>query len=418
MKEKRNPTANFHLDFRHIVSAVMLLTVLITPFFIEREIDSPSAEARPADEAGLIARGFGVDVASFRETERARNDFFAAILREAEHVRKSVTADGAINMVPILDSRQDAYIIPYFGVYASIGLDIAALLAKERDLGRALEYLRLSENFYYWYTAHMNPDGSIYDYNKGSVEAPEPSGDADSEDAYAGVFLYGAYIHYRAVQAIDKVRADEFLTRIELFCRKAANLIISLQEPDGLTLAKRDYPIQYLMDNLEAYEGLKALRQLGLVGFEEYAEKIATATNRYLWLQEGYFAWAKDPHDDTVSSGWDKWYPDKMANTWAIYFNFIGQEKRDIIYGALRQEFSEPKYAYSELRTGVIQLAIAALVQRDTPQAVDYIKEALKHQDKDGGFPDPYEYTHLSGWFIVAAGLYLDWNDLAGIVLF
>jgi len=416
MKKQRSSTPSFHLDLRHIVSAVILLTILAISFFIGRNLDSPSVGARLIDETRPTNSGLGVDVASLREAERIRNGFYAAILREAEHIRKSVTTDGAINMVPIIDSGQDAYIIPYFAAYASVGLDIAALLTKERDLRTALEYLNLSENFYYWYTAHMNPDGSIYDYTNGSVEAPEPTGDADSEDAYAGVFLFGAYIHYRVVQTIDEVQAGEFLTRIEPFCRKAANLIISLQEPDGLTLAKRDYPIQYLMDNLEAYEGLKALQPLGVAGFEEYAEKIATATNRYLWLQEGYFAWAKDPHDDTLSSGWDKWYPDKMANTWAIYFNFIGQEKRDIIYEVLRQEFSEPKSAYSELRTGVIQLAIAALVQRDTSRAADYIKEALKHQDKDGGFPDPYEYTHLSGWFIVAAGLYLDWNDLARIV--
>jgi len=417
VKESHNLAINLHPDFRHLVLAVILLAVLTTPFFVERKVDSPSVEARPIDEARLTARGLGMDVASFRDAERIRNDYYAAILREAEHIRKSVTKDGAINMVPIIDAKQDAYIIPYFAAYASVGLDVAALLAKERDLPRALEYLKLSENFYYWYTAHMNPDGSIYDYTKGLVEAPEPTGDADSEDAYAGVFLYGAYIHYSVVQTIDRVRADEFLTRIEPSCIEAANLIISLQQPDGLTLAKKDYPIQYLMDNLESYEGLNALRQLGLTGFDEYAGKIATATNKYLWLEEGYFAWAKDPHDGTVSSGWDKWYPDKMANTWAIYFNFIGQEKRDIIYRALRREFSEPKSAYSELRSGVIQLAIAALVQRDTSQAVNYLKEALKHQDQDGGFPDPYEYTHLSGWFIVAAGLYLDWNDLAGIVL-
>jgi len=402
---------------RLLAAVIMLICVLPIPFLIGSEVESPSVGSIPIASARPANVGISTDVASLRQAERDRNLLYTAILREAEHIRKSVTKDGAINMVPIVDPGQDAYIIPYFAAYASIGLDIAALLIKERDLPRAFEYLDLSENFYDWYSAHMNPDGLIYDYTEGSVEAPRHTGDADSEDAYAGVFLYGVYVHYSAVRIIDQARADEFLMRMEPFCRKAANVIIGLQQPDGLTVAKRDYRIQYLMDNLESYEGLKALRQLGLTEFDEYAEKIAKAINERLWLEEGYFAWAKDPHDDTLSSGWDEWYPDKMANTWAIYFNFVGQEKRNIIYRALRQEFSGPKSTYSKVGAGIVYLAMAALVQRDTSAAVEYVMEALEYQDQDGGFRDSYGYTNLSGWFIIAAGLHLAWNDLAGIVL-
>jgi len=400
-----------------IVPVIMLLIVLPAPFLIGREVESPAEEPMPIVSAPLADIGLSRDIAGLRQTERDRNVLYLAIIREAEHIRESVTMEGAINMVPITEPGQGAYIIPYFAVYASIGLDVAALLIKERDLPRAFEYLDLSENFYDWYSAHMNPDGSMYDYTEGSVEAPKATGDADSEDAYAGVFLYGVYVHYSVVRTIDQARADEFLARMEPFCRKAANIIVSLQQSDGLTIAKRDYRIQYLMDNLESYGGLKALRQLGLTEFDEYAEKIAKAINERLWLEEGYFAWAKDPHDDTLSSGWNEWYPDKMANTWAIYFNFVGQEKRDTIYRALRQEFSKPKSTYSKVGPGIIYLAMAALVQRDTSAAVEYMMEALKYQDQDGGFRDSYGYTNLSGWFIIAAGLHLAWNDLAGILL-
>lgn len=341
---------------------------------------------------------------------------FASALREAEYIRKCVTIDGAINMVPVLDLGKDAFVRPYFSVYASIGLDVAALLVKGHDRQRALEYVQLSDSFYSWYVSHMNPDGSIDDFTKGTLATPKPSGDADSEDAYAGIFLYGAYVHLKVTQQIDQKTAEGFLKRVEPHLRKAANLIVSLQAHDGLTIAKKNYPIQYLMDNLEAYAGLIALQRLGLSGFEQYAGRIATAVNRNLWLEKKYYAWARDPRNGVTSSGWIKWYPDKLANTWATYFSFIPPERKAVLYSALKAEFSDPASAYSTLGPEVVYLAVASLAQRDTPTADGYMREILKHQDQEGGFRDLHGYTHISGWFITAAGLRLAWNDLAEII--
>ncbi len=404
---------------RLLAAVITFICVLPIPFLMGNDVESPSAQPIPIDSAQLSDRGFSTDVAGLRQAERDRELLYTAILREAEHIRKSATKDGAINMVPILEPGQDAYIIPYFAAYASIGLDVAALLTKERDLSRAFEYLDLSENFYDWYSAHMNPDGSMYDYTEGSVEAPKATGDADSEDAYAGVFLHGVYVHYSVVRTVDQARADEFLMRMEPFCRKAANLVIGLQYPDGLTIAMRTYRIQFLMDNLEAYEGLKALRKLGISGFDGNAEKIAAGINGYLWLEEGYFAWERDPEDGALSTGWDEWYPDKMANTWAIYFDFIEPQRRDSIYRAVVQEFFNPKSAYSKLGPEIVYLAMAALAQDDTSKAKAYLDEMLKHQDKDGGFrdiSDRCKYVHMSGWFIVTAGLHLASNQVGGLI--
>lgn len=346
-----------------------------------------------------------------------RELLFAAVLREAEHIRRSTSATGAINMVPILGPNSDAYIRPYFATYAAIGLDIAAFLTRERDPRRALEYLQLSERFYSWYAAHMNPDGSIHDYTKGTITAPESSGDADSEDGYAGIFLYGSYIHHKIAQLIDQEKAQMFLRSMEPSLRKAAGLLIDLQKPDGLTIAKKSYPIQYLMDNLEVYAGFAALARLGLSDYTQHATRVATAINQNLWLEKGYLAWARDPQNGVTSSGWSKWYPDKLANTWAVYFSFIQPERRAGIYTTLKQEFSDPESAYSNIGPEIIYLAMAALAQRDNRRAESYIKQVLKHQGKNGGFHDSYGYTHLSGWFITAAGLYLTWNELAEIIL-
>jgi len=67
MKKQRSSTPSFHLDFRHLVSAVILLTVLAISFFIGRNIDSSSVGARPIDETRPTSSGLGVDVASLRE---------------------------------------------------------------------------------------------------------------------------------------------------------------------------------------------------------------------------------------------------------------------------------------------------------------------------------------------------------------
>ena len=416
MKKQRSSTPSFHLDLRHLVSAVILLTVLTISFFIGRNLDSPSVGARPIDETRPTSSVLGVDVASLREAERIRNGFYAAILREAEHISKSVTTDGAINMVPVQDPNQGAYIIPYFAVYASIGLDVAAFLMREKEPQMALEYLHLSENFYYWYVAHMNPDGSIYDYTEGTVGNPQSSGDADSEDAYAGMFIHGAYVHYRVTYFLNQTHAQEFLNYMQPYLTKAASLIVSLQQLDGLTIAKRTYRMEYHMDNLEVYDGLRALVKVGVSGYEANTEKVASAINAYMWIPDSsYFAWARSP-SGTLHSGWEKFYPEKLANTWATRYSLIGEEKRDLVYNKLMREYSNPKSAYSKIQTSIVHLAISALVQGDNVKARAYLNEMIAHEYPQGGFPE-HGYTHMSGWFIVAGGLYTDWSNLSTVLL-
>lgn len=340
----------------------------------------------------------------------------AAILREAENILRSVTPDGAINMAPIPRLGDPAYVCPYFATYAAMGLDIGALVLRNSNSQKAREYLGITANFYAWYAAHMNLDGSIHDYTRGTMMAPQSSDDADSHDGYAGAFLWGAYIHYSTARLFDREKADEFLNSMKPSLRRAANLILSLQKNDGLTIAKNSYPVQYLMDNLEVCAGLFSADRLGLSEFKQPGEKVAAALNRYYWLGK-HLAWARDPHNGATSSGWLKWYPDKMANAWAVYFNFIQPERRSAIYTMLRQEYSNPEEAYTRLGPEMVYVALASAAQQDLQNAKSYMKELLKHQDENGGFLDANKYVHISGWFIATAALYLNTSEVASIFL-
>jgi len=345
-----------------------------------------------------------------------RSTLETSILREAENIMRSVTPEGAINMAPIPRLADPACICPYFATYAAIGLDMAALIARNSDSEKAGEYVRVTGNFYMWYAAHMNPDGSIHDYTKGTIVAPESSGDADSHDAYAGVFLWGAYIHYSVTQLLDKEKANAFLRSMEPHLRRAANLILTLQKNDGLTIAKISNQVQYLMDNLEVCAGLFSANRLGLLESKQPGEKVAAALNQYYWLG-GHLAWAREPSSGTTSAGWLKWYPDKMANTWAACFNFIQPERRSAIYTALRQEYFNPEQAYTKIGPEMVYLALAALAQQDLQNSESYLRELLKHQDGNGGFQDVNNYVHVSGWFIATAALYLNPNEVRPILL-
>lgn len=183
-------------------------------------------------------------------------------------------------------------IVPYFSAFAVLG----AMETGKEDAGElALGYIN-------WYISHMNTAesdvngvaGTVYDYyvfvspdksRVAEVTYMDIYGDTgrnyDSTDSYAATFIQilCAYtLKYDSTFLDDKKDLIDTLTGViySTYCEKT-----------GLTGAKPDYMVCYLMDNCEVYGAFRDLSAL----FPEYgddAENFKNAINTSL-LADGYY---------------------------------------------------------------------------------------------------------------------------------
>ena len=153
-------------------------------------------------------------------------------------------------------------IIPYYGNIAALGW------TKDPTRDSAVQA------WMQWYLNHLNwPDqwelyGTVYDYNvSGSTETS--TGNADSTDAYAATFLSLAW----ALYSTGDPSAQAYVKSLEYQLDIIGGVIVLTQQNDGLTWAKPNYQIKYLMDNCEAYRGLRDLALLFQYAFNDSAKQ-------------------------------------------------------------------------------------------------------------------------------------------------
>jgi hypothetical protein len=102
--------------------------------------------------------------------------------------------------------------------------------------------------------------------------------------------------------------------------------IVSTQQPGGLTWATPDYHAALLMDQAEAYAGLRAASALATsLGTSSLSSKAGPAADAIrqavagLWQADGSaFAVAQSSDGSVDSASWDTFYPDATAQTWAV----------------------------------------------------------------------------------------------------
>src|SRR5208337_3394273 len=174
-----------------------------------------------------------------------------------------------------------AEIVPYYSNLAAIGL--AKTPAHYPQVKAWME----------WYMRHLNyPDKwglycTVYDYNvSGTTETP--TNDADSTDSYAATFVSLAWAYWQTGDA--DAQAYIKTLRHQLDC--IGGVMVQTQQSNGLTWAKPDYQIQYLMDNCEVHKGLSDLANLFQYAFNDsngrdwystYAAKELKGIQSVLW---------------------------------------------------------------------------------------------------------------------------------------
>mgnify|MGYP000853090762 CR=1 FL=1 len=281
---------------------------------------------------GLISFLFFCFLGS-KETAAESFPWPEVLSRQEEYVKSLQSEDGYLSMTPF-----NTKINPYFNNIALWGIvDNPA-------------YSPTVKKWILWYVKHLNkPDrfgvtGSIYDYQVKSSSEIVSAQDYDSSDSYGATFLSLVKRYYQTSQ--DKI----FLLELEPELNLVVQAIYSTLDPkDGLTYAKINYRIKYLMDNLEVFAGLKDWAYLleNVYNQPDKAEKISVDAEliyrslQGMWLGK-CFAFAKDETGKLFPTNTGKFYPDMTAQLMAIAFNLTSKEQAELIWSDFNNRF--PKW--------------------------------------------------------------------------
>jgi hypothetical protein len=252
---------------------------------------------------------------------------------EASWIRAAQLPDGAIQEVPSFGR-----ILPYIANYAALGLARAAgELHDQADANAAWRWLT-------WYQAHQNAGGFVTDYVvTGSIETSTQT--YDSTDAYAGTFLSAAAAVWQADP--DQVRLNSLARGVT----QAVAAIEATQTADGLTWASPAYHQKLLMDNAEAYGGLRSAVTLATALGEPAVAARASRDARRIdagvasWWNPhvGGFNWAKDATGRSAVASWTILYPDAMESVWAVAYGLATPVQAASILSHL--ERMQPRWA-------------------------------------------------------------------------
>jgi len=302
------------------------------------------------------------------ESRTIRSNSFQAISMKslADEIVSSQLPDGAI---PVgakpggWKPGDQVSIIPYFSHFAAKGL----VTAYQRC--RDLRYRNAARKWLEWYMERMDANGVVTDY-AGVFPAYTSTGSMDSTDAYAARFVEAFQRYLEATKDLRYARERY------PWVHKAVAAINLTMNPDGLTWAKPDYRVKYLMDNTEVVLGYRAAAEIAaMLGeaddarvWREQAQKTLWAIEKKLYLKEkGLYAisvadraWFR-----TTWFRWDTYYPEGMAQCFAIiYLLRSNPDRATQIWGKFRDRFLRSSLARENLHD-VFMLHASMLMEPD-----------------------------------------------------
>ena len=289
---------------------------------------------------------------------------------------------------------------PYFADFAALAL-----------LDKAEEYADIVVGYMDWHFAHLNTaeedfnglDGTIYDYKvtmkdgeivKEVISTPENADSYDTTDSYAATFLTVVYKYY-CKTGDAKYLLNHFQDIIRI-----ANVMF-LTEQNGLTYAKPNHRVKYLMDNCEVYEGamaaskiFEAIRQeseIGIVSYfaEEYeslALEVRDNINTKLWnYVGGYYlpgitAYVKIP---TKIFSWKTYYPQATSQLFPIICGVIdpATDRAKNLYEKFCENYHWEAFDYPDVFYWGANVQAAA-VMNDLDSVTEYMENYLPLTEK------------------------------------
>lgn len=135
--------------------------------------------------------------------------------------------------------------------------------------------------------------------------------------------------YYQEGGSVDFFHAEGNREKLET----VAGVILALQDRDGLTWAKDNWRVKYLMDNSEVYWGLKSMANLEKEVFddnkaarkyERAAKKVRNGIRKSLFNRRaGLYRVAKFDNGSYQEADLNSWYPGTVALAWPHLFGVI-----------------------------------------------------------------------------------------------
>ena len=292
------------------------------------------------------------------------------VRREADWIaHQCVRPSGAIAM-----NSDRTWIQPYFGNYAALAL-----------LAAGPGYFPTVRAWIAWWLAHLKPDGTIDDFSADSGDE-KSTGKRDSTDAYAGTLLQlvGAYATVTHDTEFLRLHLPEFL--------HIAQVLTDGPRTHGLTFAKPDYRIAYLMDNVEVWRGLadfsRVLETLGdfsnARALREFAAKVARALVHELHAGDPL---QSKPYLGAPATRWATFYPDATAALWPTVAGFpIPRENRRTSW----EHFRRTQPGWETLQADSFPwtlIVLAAIGGGDTDTADRFLESASARARRSHAWP-------------------------------
>ena len=211
----------------------------------------------------------------------------------------------------------------------------------------------------------------------------------DSTDSYAATFLCVVAKYYEKTGDLAYLQANsQDLQRLLNPIRQTMHT--------GLTFAKPDYRIKYLMDNCEVYEGLVAAEKvytaLGLTELcaeaTDLKNQVFDAIETYMWVENGgYYEVALGVNNDSAYAfTWSSFYPCATAQVFPISCGLLEPTSARAIhlYNEFNAHYStgERKASWEEMSTPDTfywgALAYTAALMGDNARLETYMNLYLK----------------------------------------
>ena len=325
-------------------------------------------------------------------------NYQANLSATGDYIATRQLADGAI-------LSNSTSISPYFANYAAIGW------LKDNRQNRIGDV----EAWILWYLRHLNwPDaegvyGSVYDYDYAPANGVETAaGTYDSADAYAATFL----LLVEALWNTGDAGARSFIKSSigEYDLEVTADIIINLQQANGLVIVEPAYPLAYLIDNAEDWAGLKAFANLASQAwhdtvvqnkFNAHAASIQSGIQSVLFVPSTklYRTYAGAPAPDLGT-----FYPDAVAQIWPGLQGVVTGSQFSSSYAKFKAAW--PGWSTLSFDTQAnpfpwCAVSYAAYLAGDATNAIKYIGTIQgNYVDVTPTFPWPF-YAAEGGWFML-----------------
>lgn len=346
-------------------------------------------------------------------------------------------SNGALPMIPLQKGKKTK-ICPYFSEFTALAL----LTRPERYAENVRRYME-------WHLRRLNTaaadynglDGTIYDYEveftaagglQESIPLDPNSGKLsyDSTDSYAALFLELVLTY--AKKTGDR---DYLLQHREEVERIVSTMFGTLD--GGLTWAKPDWKVKYLMDNCEVARGLRAAEEIYAEYFlppaaeetelkqwharrkqlADREKKLLDKIEQLLWdeKEQHYLVGVMEKNVSvTESFCWDTYYPDALAQLFPILMDILPPDspRARELYGQFNRHYSADGMSWEEMQNeklGIYSvnglIPWAAMKMGDADRVLRYLRNYDEHIAKRG-HPEP-AYNAECAEVVMAAALLL-----------